>query len=876
MRLLLTSLTYKDVQPHIKELVNNLFERVPAGVGSRGFVKLTANEFRKAVEEGSKWCIKNGYGWEEDLERTELNGCMEGADSSKISNKAIDRGLNQIGTLGSGNHYCEIQHVKEENIYDKQLAKRFGIFPDQIVVMFHCLPGNTKILTEHGYWIEVEKLAKKWKNIKVKSMSVGKHTVNNTSILKFFELKPCGRIFKITTKTGKKIVATEEHPILTPNGLKLMKNISIEDKVAIMPFDGVEYEEPSDKIIINEEDIKKIGGSDRTIKNLKKRGLLPLRLNSEKFPILVKLLGFLTGDGWLGKVKDRWSLKFIGKPENLEEIRQDILELGYKATKPAFEKCVSNIEFTDGKVRTISGETCSINIGSIGLPMLFYVMGAPFGNKSRIDYSVPNWLFESPLWIKRLYLGGYFGAEMTKLNIRKKEKFRFGNPTVSLNKLEKLKSSGYYFLVQIGKLLEEFGVKSIKITEHTGVKTKLGGNTIKLRLKISSERDNLITLWSKIGYEYCKDRKILSCYGSQYLNLMNKLLGREAQSVNKEINQINITSYKYRSINYPTFNEFISNYKLNPPTPIIWDEIENKEEIKDFKEKVYDFTVLHEDHNFIANNFVVGNCGSRGFGHQVATDYLQLFLKVMEPKYNIKILDRELACAPFNSKEGQDYFSAMKCGVNMSFANRQTILHRIREVFSKIFKQDAEKLGMKMVFDISHNRASLEKHNIDGNEKEVIVHRKGATASYGPGRIEIPKLYKDIGIPVIIGGSMQTGSYLLIGTESAKETFYSTCHGSGRTMSRTQARHMIRGDKLQKDMEQKGIYVKTTSFSGLAEEAGFAYKDIDEVIDAANKAGISKPVVKLIPLGNVKGIANLNLLGSFLILLTFLLTLLAL
>ena len=383
MRLVLTNLTYNDVKPHVKELVNNLFERVPAGVGSRGFVKLTREEFKKVVEQGGKWCVDNGYGWKEDLERTELNGCMEGADSSKISNKSIDRGLNQIGTLGSGNHYCEIQHVKEENIFDKDLAKRFGIFKDQIVIMFHC--------------------------------------------------------------------------------------------------------------------------------------------------------------------------------------------------------------------------------------------------------------------------------------------------------------------------------------------------------------------------------------------------------------------------------------------------------------------------------------GSRGFGHQVATDYLQLFLRVMESKYNIKILDRELACAPFNSKEGQDYFSAMKCGVNMSFANRQTILHRIREVFSKVFKQDAEKLGMKMVFDISHNRASLEKHNIDGSEKEVIVHRKGATASYGPGRIEIPKLYKDIGIPVIIGGSMETGSYLLIGTESAKETFYSTCHGSGRTMSRTQARHMIRGDKLQKDMEQKGIYVKTTSYSGLAEEAGFAYKDIDEVIDAADKAGISKPITKLVPLGNVKG-----------------------
>lgn len=383
MRLVLTSLTYNDIKPHLKELLNQLFERVPAGVGSQGFVKLNPSQFKKVVEEGSEWCVREGYGWKEDLERHELNGRAEGADSRKISDRAIKRGLNQIGTLGSGNHYLEVQHVKEENIKDPILAKKFGIFPDQIVIMFHC--------------------------------------------------------------------------------------------------------------------------------------------------------------------------------------------------------------------------------------------------------------------------------------------------------------------------------------------------------------------------------------------------------------------------------------------------------------------------------------GSRGFGHQVATDYLQVFLRVMESKYGIRILDRELASAPFNSPEGQDYFSAMKCGVNMSFANRQTILHRIREVFSKVMKQDAEKLGMHMVFDIAHNRASLEKQKIDGKMKEVLVHRKGATAAYAPGRIELPEKYREVGCPIIIGGSMQTGSYLLVGAEGAAETFYSTAHGSGRTMSRTQARKLWRGEQLQKDMERQGIFVKTVSYPGLAEEAGGAYKDIHEVIDTVAKAGISKPVTSFIPILNVKG-----------------------
>ena len=383
MRLVLTNLTLKDVQPKLKELVDKLFQKVPAGVGSEGSLKLTKDEFRKVVEEGAEWCVKKGYGWEEDLQRTESYGRHKDADNKKISQKSVDRGHSQIGTLGSGNHYLEIQHVKPENIIDQATAKAFGIFPDQVVIMFHC--------------------------------------------------------------------------------------------------------------------------------------------------------------------------------------------------------------------------------------------------------------------------------------------------------------------------------------------------------------------------------------------------------------------------------------------------------------------------------------GSRGFGHQVATDYLNTFLSVMESKYKIKILDRELACAPFSSPEGQDYFKGMACGVNMSFANRQVILHCIREVFSDVFKQSADSLGMKMVYDVAHNRGFLEKHLIDGSWKEVIVHRKGATACFGPGRPEIPKIWQHTGQPVIIGGSMETGSYLLVGTDKAAETFFSTAHGAGRTMSRTRAKSIWRGETLAQDMLKKGILVRTVSFSGLAEEAGGAYKDIHEVVGAAEKAGISKRVVGLVPIGNVKG-----------------------
>jgi tRNA-splicing ligase RtcB len=247
------------------------------------------------------------------------------------------------------------------------------------------------------------------------------------------------------------------------------------------------------------------------------------------------------------------------------------------------------------------------------------------------------------------------------------------------------------------------------------------------------------------------------------------------------------------------------------------------------------------------------HCGSRGFGHQVATDYLRLFLGVMETKYHIRILDRELACAPFRSPEGQDYFAAMRCAINMSFANRQVILHRIREVFSEVLHRDPAELEMHQVYDVAHNTAKLEQHIVDGRVLELLVHRKGATRAFGPHMAGLPGLLRETGQPVIIGGSMETGSYLMVGVEGGAATFYSTAHGSGRVMSRRKAKKIFRGRELQDEMRERGIYVRSASLAGLAEEAGGAYKDIDEVIEATALAGISRPVCRFSPIGNIKG-----------------------
>ena len=250
---------------------------------------------------------------------------------------------------------------------------------------------------------------------------------------------------------------------------------------------------------------------------------------------------------------------------------------------------------------------------------------------------------------------------------------------------------------------------------------------------------------------------------------------------------------------------------------------------------------------------VMVHCGSRGTGHQIATDYLKEFGPVME-KYKLNVKDRELACAPFASEEGRRYYSAMACAANNAFANRQVITHNIRKAFSKVFGQKPEDMEMNLIYDVAHNIAKVERHKVGGKMRDLVVHRKGSTRGFGPGSDELAPVFRKTGQPVIVGGSMETGSYVCAGTDKAMlETFGSTMHGSGRTMSRTKAKELVKGEKLQKDMEARGIYVKSASYSGLAEEAGIAYKDISEVVATMDEIGISRKVFSLKPVGNVKG-----------------------
>jgi tRNA-splicing ligase RtcB len=239
--------------------------------------------------------------------------------------------------------------------------------------------------------------------------------------------------------------------------------------------------------------------------------------------------------------------------------------------------------------------------------------------------------------------------------------------------------------------------------------------------------------------------------------------------------------------------------------------------------------------------------GSRGLGHQIATDYIRLMLPAMS-KYGIRLPDKELACAPFHSKEGQKFFKAMACGANFAWANRQMITYYVRQAWNKVLSSQSSVVisnQLKAVYDVSHNIAKL--------ENDLIVHRKGATRAFPPGHPEIPKKYRSVGQPVLIPGSMGTSSYVLHGTEKAKESFFSVCHGAGRKMSRHQASRTLSGKEIVNNLEKKGIIVKCYSMRDIAEEAPDAYKNIDEVVEVVHQAGLSKKVARLTPLAVIKG-----------------------
>ncbi len=807
------------------------------------------------------------------------------------------------------------------------------------------------------------------------SFELNDHVPSESDIVLFLK-RPEKELIEIKTESGKVIRATRDHPILTDKGMIEVEKINVNDRVAVYHFDGVEYEEKNDIIISEEEFPLPIR------KELKKRNLLPLTYSHEKIGIIARLFGYILGDGYIylskEKRKSRKSLRnryIIGisskSEENLLEISNEIRKLGFKPSKIYKRKRKIVVE-NDYGIFEVNTEEKWIRITSNSLSYLFIKLGMPIGKKSTNVPKIPIWLKKAPKWIKRNFLAGLFGAELTK-PITIENGITFQQPMLTIGVKKSKKELGINFLKEIKEMLEEFGIESKIIYEIKGTK-----NSVSIRLVISNKEENLEKLWSKIGYEYNLERKVLASLAVAYIR-MKKRFKKDLKNRSKKINFIK-------------FDEFVERCKEETKnTGFVFERVVEKRKIP-FNGFVYDFTVSHKDHNFVANNFVVHNCGvrvlrtnlmyedvkpylkdllneifravpagvgkggaiklaqekmyevlkygakwavengygwerdleyiedfgseekyaepekvskkaiergkdqlgtlgsgnhfleiqvvdkiylpevakvfgiekenqvtvtihtgSRGLGHQVATDYLQIIEREHKDILS-KLPDKQLAFAPSGSKAFYDYFAAMNAAANFAFANRQMITHWTRESFEKVFKKDAESLGLELIYDITHNMAKLEEHEIDGKKMKVLVHRKGATRAFGPNWPGLPKKYEKVGQPVIIPGSMGTATYIMIGTKKAEEiTFASCAHGAGRVASRAAMVRNVRGEEVARRLEQKGILVKAWSWRGVAEEAPEAYKNVDEVVEVCERAGIARKVVRLRPIAVMKG-----------------------
>lgn len=272
-----------------------------------------------------------------------------------------------------------------------------------------------------------------------------------------------------------------------------------------------------------------------------------------------------------------------------------------------------------------------------------------------------------------------------------------------------------------------------------------------------------------------------------------------------------------------------------------------------YVDEVYDEHAAKELGLFLEQVTIIVHTGSRGLGHQVCDDYIKILMKSTQ-KYGIELPDRQLCCAPIASTEGRQYLAAMAGAANYAFANRQIIFHWVRETFERVFQMSSERLGLRLIYDVCHNIAKIETHRVNGKERKLCVHRKGATRAFPPHHPDTPLAYRDVGQPVLIPGDMGRYSYVLVGTEQAMaETFGSTCHGAGRVLSRKQAMRVSKGRAIIRELEDQGITIRSAGKATVREEIPEAYKDVSQVVEVVSGAGISKKVARLRPMGVIKG-----------------------
>jgi tRNA-splicing ligase RtcB len=904
------------------------------------------------------------------------------------------------------------------------------ISPGGVGYDINCIIGDSLILNSLGFTRPIAEMAREWRQAELACFGLCQGRREATTVCRWFGQKPRAEVLRVVTAAGDDICATTDHPFWTPGGMVPLGRLKPGDRVAVAPFAGVPYDPPTDTVLVSEADVfarwgalrKRAGGNGLTqvLNFLKARGLLPLRYSSPALPYLCKVLGFVFGDGNIHFVQGggKGVVSFFGHAQDLEAIRADLFRIGVTPSRVYARHRRHRVRTRYRAYEFERTEEWFKVVGS-GLAVLLACLGAPVGKKTPQDYVAPAWLQAAPLWQKRLFLAGFFGAELSSPATVTDHGTVFGTPQVGMNKRRERVESGRQFLRQLSGWLEEFGVETQSILhEPTQYVNECGECSDRLVLVLSGKAESLINLWGRVGYEYNRSRARLAALAVQYLKHKQKHLAERravaeaivslaGQSGARQealrlagptVNQrfVERALYSGRAFtprvakDFPTFAAFCDTASVGPEANgMVWERVASVEPI-DHDGLVYDFTVNHPDHNFIANGFVVSNCGvrlvrsnltfkevkshlrtlvddlfrtiptgagrsgryhfdkkelrtlmaegsryltgrgyatasdiehteaqgrldgaepdkvsdfalargaeqcgtlgsgnhflevqvvdevfdeaaaavlglekdqvcvmihsgSRGLGYQVCDDALAMLRGVPE-KYGIVLPDRQLACAPVESPEGRHYLGAMRAAANYAWCNRQLLLHQTREVFARVFGRSWEKLQMSLLYDVCHNIAKFEEHTVGGRQRRLWVHRKGATRAFPPDHPEVPAVYRKVGQPVIIPGDMGRASWVLVGQPgSMARTFGTTCHGAGRAMSRTAAVKDAGGRRIDKELEGRGVIARAQSRRGLAEEQPKAYKNVDEVVAVVDRAGLSKKVARMRPIGVIKG-----------------------
>jgi tRNA-splicing ligase RtcB len=522
------------------------------------------------------------------------------------------------------------------------------ISPGGVGYDINCLSPDSLILSEFGFTKKIKDFEDNWRSERVKCMKLNPGVPHEAGLARFIKIRPAKKVYEVFTESGKRITATEDHPFYTPQGMTPLKEVN--GAVSVYPFEGVPFEKPKKGVLVRKKaltdflvKLKKDSrghGLEQILSHLEDTGLLPLRFNSTRLPYILKIMGFVFGDGamYFQGGRKKGIIWFYGKPSDLEKIRIDVERIGFKPSRIYCRKRSHLIRTKYGEYR-FDREESSFKVVSSSFAALLAILGVPLGNKAAQDYSLPKWLFKVPLWQKRLFLAALFGAEMSSPATMKGHDYSFYSPELTMNKREGFVKSGETFLRGISKLLSAFGVRSKYLGSRKEQLNKDGSRSFRLRLMAQGDSGNLIRLWGMAGIEYNADKSWLANVACHYLKLKEVVLrvrGLAEESsllLKKEGFRgryiIDLLKSKFanarfieRSLygrktlpriayKFPSFKAFLrSATKGLGRSGMVWDEVVFKQEINK-PGHVYDFTVNDENHNFIANNFVVSNCGVR-------------------------------------------------------------------------------------------------------------------------------------------------------------------------------------------------------------------------------------------------------------------------